>query len=96
MNKFKRGIWTMLSPHRVSDLSPGRVRGMAKGIMTTRPDEIGCLQLFEQMDHFAEMQLSGMDAAQAMPLVQDHLNRCRDCQEEYLALLATMEMKPVD
>ena len=96
MNKFKRGIWTTVSPSRVSALSPDGLRGMAKGIMTTRPDEIGCLQLFEQMDHFAEMELSGMDAAQAMPLVQDHLNRCRDCQDEYLTLLATMEIKPVD
>lgn len=96
MNKFKRGIWSIVSPRRVSGLGTERLRGMAKGIMTTRPDEIGCLQLLELMDYFAEMELSGMDAAQAMPLVQDHLNRCRDCQEEYLALQATMEMKPMD
>ena len=82
-------------PRRERELGMTRLKGLALGIMTTRPDEIGCLRLFEQMDHFAEMQLSGLEAAEAMPLVQDHLNRCRDCQEEYLVLLTVLEMKPV-
>ncbi len=85
----------MMFPRWERELGMVRLKGLARGIMTTRPDEIGCLQLFEQMDHFAEMQLSGMEAARAMPLVQDHLNRCRDCQEEFLALLTVLEMKPV-
>jgi predicted anti-sigma-YlaC factor YlaD len=39
------------------------------------------------MDRFVEMELEGKSPAQAMPLVHDHLTRCRDCHEEYEALL---------
>jgi hypothetical protein len=36
------------------------------------------------------MTLAGKNAAEAMPLVQDHLERCRDCREEFKALLAAL------
>ena len=59
-------------------------------IITTRPDEIGCDECFEQLDRFVEMTLAGKNAAEAMPLVQDHLERCHDCREEFEALLAAL------
>lgn len=55
-----------------------------------RPDEIGCDECFEQLDRFAEMQLAGKSAAEAMPLVKAHLETCRDCREEFEALLEAM------
>jgi predicted anti-sigma-YlaC factor YlaD len=63
---------------------------MAREIITTRPDEIGCDECFEQLDRFVEMTLAGNNAAEAMPLVQDHLDRCHDCREEFEALLAAL------
>ena len=42
------------------------------------------------MDRFVEMELAGKDAAEAMPLVQDHLERCWPCREEFEALLAAL------
>ncbi len=71
-------------------LDPDLLKQMARGIATTRPDEIGCAECFRQMDQFVDMSLAGKDAAQAMPLVQDHLNRCGDCREEFEALLAAV------
>jgi predicted anti-sigma-YlaC factor YlaD len=58
--------------------------------MTTRPDEIGCDECFEHVDRFVEMRLAGKKAAEAMPLVQDHLDRCNDCREEFEALLTAL------
>jgi predicted anti-sigma-YlaC factor YlaD len=63
---------------------------MAREIITARPDEIGCDECFEQLDRFVEMKLAGKNAAEAMPLVQDHLERCDDCREEFEALLAAL------
>ena len=71
-------------------LEPGTVKQMARGIMTTRDDEIDCSECFEQVDQFVEMKLAGKNAAEAMPLVQDHLNRCGNCREEFEALLAAL------
>ncbi len=42
------------------------------------------------MDRFIEMELSGLNAAQAMPLVQEHLHMCGECREEFEALLAAL------
>jgi len=67
------------------------IKGMVRNILTTRPDEIGCEECLARMDRFVEMKLEGKDAAEAMPLVEDHLQRCRDCHEEFRALLRALQ-----
>jgi hypothetical protein len=71
-------------------LNPDILKMMVRGIMTTQTDEIGCDECFEQLDEFVEMKLDGKNAAEAMPLVQDHLNRCGDCRQEFEALLTAL------
>jgi len=71
-------------------LEPATLKQMVRAVITTRPDEIGCGECFEQLDRFIEMTLAGRNAAEAMPLVQDHLERCRDCREEFEALLVAL------
>lgn len=71
-------------------LEPATLKQMVRNVLTTRPDEIGCDECFEQLDRFVEMTLAGKNAAEAMPLVQDHLERCRNCREEFEALLTVL------
>jgi bacterioferritin-associated ferredoxin len=59
-------------------------------IADTREVEIGCNECFEQLDRFVEMKLSGLDAAQSIPLVQEHLELCGECREEFEALLTAL------
>ena len=66
------------------------VKMMVRGIMSTRADEIGCDECFERVDRYAELVLEGRDAAAALPLVRDHLDRCNDCREEFEALLTAL------
>lgn len=66
------------------------LKRMVRGILSTRPDEIGCEECFAQIDRFIEMVLAGEDAAAVLPLVQDHLDRCADCHEEFEALLSAL------
>jgi hypothetical protein len=75
---------------RVMNLEPETLKRMVRNVLSTRPDEIGCDECFEQLDRFVEMTLAGKNAAEAMPLVQDHLERCRDCREEFEALLEAL------
>jgi hypothetical protein len=72
------------------ELEAATLKRMVRNILTARPDEIGCDECFEQLDRFVEMELVGKNAAEAMPLVQDHLERCTDCREEFEALLAAL------
>ncbi|MGB3905654.1 MAG: hypothetical protein WBB22_12090 [Anaerolineae bacterium] len=66
------------------------LKRMVRNIATTRPDEIGCDECFEELNRFVELELAGKNAAEALPLVQDHLDRCSDCREEFEALLAAL------
>ncbi len=71
-------------------LRPDTLQRIVRNVLTTRPDEIGCDECLEQLDRFVEITLAGKSAAEAMPLVQDHLERCKDCREEFEALLAVL------
>ncbi len=62
-----------------------------KAIQETRSDEIGCDDCFEQLDQFVETVLAGKSPEEAMPLLQDHLDRCPNCHEEYEALLDALK-----
>ena len=73
----------------VSDIDA--VKLMVRGILSTRSDEIGCDECFDKVDRYAEMVLEGRDAAAALPLVSDHLERCSDCREEFEALLIALK-----
>jgi hypothetical protein len=70
-----------------AQLDASRTRRLLQAIYSTRPDEIACDNCLEMVDAYAEMVMSGVDAAQVLPLVQDHLNRCPACREEFEALI---------
>jgi heterodisulfide reductase subunit B len=65
-------------------------RMLLREMAETREVEIGCDECFEQVDRFVEMELSGLNAAQARPLVRDHLKICGECREEFQALLLAL------
>jgi hypothetical protein len=89
---LKRIVRAIIPAHReeTAKLGSQELRRLVRGIATARPEEIGCNKCFEQLDCFVELILAGRSAAEAMPLVQDHLDRCRDCREEFEALLAAL------
>jgi hypothetical protein len=64
---------------------------VVKMVSRTREEEIGCDECFEQLDRFVEMQPSGLNPAEAMTLVKDHLDKCGDCCEEFEALIEALQ-----
>jgi hypothetical protein len=71
-------------------LDRGDLDKLVRAVAETHESEIGCDECFEQMDRFVEIEVSGSDAATAMPLVHDHLRKCEDCHEKYEALLVSI------
>jgi hypothetical protein len=67
------------------------IRKMMRSIHMTHQHEITCGECFNEVDRFAEVELTGKNPAEAMPLVQDHLDLCGNCREEYEALLAALK-----
>ena len=63
------------------------LKKLVRSIATTKDEEVGCEECFDVVDQFVEMKLEGKVAEEAMPLIEDHLNRCAGCREEFEALL---------
>lgn len=53
--------------------------------------ELGCDEVFDLLDVYVEAEARGEDVATLLPLVKRHLDKCRDCHEEYAALLRIIE-----
>ena len=72
-------------------LNVTHLKKLVRAIVATRHDELSCEICFHELDHYVEMTLAGKDAAEAMPLVQHHLEMCHDCGEEFRALLDALK-----
>jgi hypothetical protein len=55
-----------------------------------RRQDMPCSQVFARLDEYVEREIRGEDAARLMPLLYEHLGLCRDCGDEYDALLAVL------
>jgi hypothetical protein len=71
-------------------LKRGDLAKLVRVVAETRETEIGCDECFERLDSFAELELSGVEASTAMPLVGDHLQKCEDCRSKFEALLKAL------
>jgi bacterioferritin-associated ferredoxin len=72
-------------------LSSEDIKKMMQAVKMTRDNELTCGHCYDEIDQFIELELSDKNAAEIMPLVQDHLDRCGDCREEYQALLEALK-----
>ena len=64
-----------------------------QNIHRTQEQEISCSECFDSVSHFVELVLAGGDALGKLPQVQQHLEQCPACREEYEVLrdLARLE-----
>lgn len=63
-----------------------KMQKMLAMLSNTQDVELTCDEVFALLDQFTELAAQGEDVAQLMPLVQQHLDMCEDCREEYKVL----------
>ena len=64
-----------------------KLKTMVRGVARTHEIEYSCDDAYRLLDEFTEAVVQGKDVARLMPLVQQHLDLCPDCREEFEALL---------
>jgi hypothetical protein len=69
----------------------GMMGKLLRMVDNTDEVEIGCDEVFELLDQYVELEARGENVADLLPLVKKHLDRCRDCHEEYEALARVFE-----
>lgn len=97
MDLFKRlKNWFQVNPDQEingrKDLET--LRDLMAALENTNEIEYDCEQVYQLLDQFVDMIKRGENADELMPLVHHHLEMCRDCYEEYEALLQVLENSP--
>jgi len=67
------------------------IKGILEILTKTHEEELDCGEAYELLDQFVEAKVRGEDLSEVMPMVLRHLDLCRDCFEEYEALLRIIE-----
>jgi len=67
------------------------MKDMLGMIARTQEHEMACDEVYALIDQFAEMKLRGEDPTGLMPLIEQHLDMCPDCREEYEALVRALQ-----
>lgn len=73
------------------DSSKEIMKRMLIKIVRTREKELDCGEVYQVLDEFAEAVTRGEDLTELLPMVKHHLEICRDCGEEFEALLRILE-----
>ena len=67
------------------------VHRLISRLENSRADELSCDEVFALVDEYAEASQRGEDVGNLKPLLRHHLDMCRECDEEYQALLRVLE-----
>ena len=73
------------------EISAGLVSDLVHRLLITHEEEFSCDEVFALVDEYAEASQRGEDVASLKPLIRRHLDMCRECDEEYQALLRVLE-----
>ncbi len=71
-------------------LTPQNLKKVVFEVMRTRPVELTCGECWQEIDQYAEKTLAGKEIPEALKLVEQHLEICPECEEEFEALLAAL------
>lgn len=73
------------------ELSDAVVTNIMHRLVNTHEEELSCDEVFAMVDEFAEASQRGENVESLKPLIRHHLDMCRECDEEYQALLQVLE-----
>jgi hypothetical protein len=74
-----------------NELPNEAVLGFLRVLEDESAEEISCDEIYSKLDEYVEREVNRKDAAQLMPLIREHLDKCPECYEEYEALLDVVE-----
>ena len=67
------------------------VQDLMRKLLITHEEELSCDEVFALVDEYAEASQRGEDVDSLKPIIRWHLDMCRECDEEYQALLRVLE-----
>ena len=68
-----------------------QVGSLVKMLGLTRDREFNCSECLQHVSEFAECQLANKPVAEVLASVEQHLELCPECREEYEALMKILK-----
>ena len=68
-------------------LSKEQIRSLLGMISRTEQDSVECDACFDHLAEFAETELAGQEIPGALRAIENHLEQCACCRDEYQALI---------
>ena len=92
-NLFRRSDLsnTTSQPDGEATLTQEMLVDLMNRLEKTTEDAYCCDEVFALLDEYVELVVDDEQARQLMPLVQNHLDICSDCRDEYDVLLHVLE-----
>ena len=75
-------------------LNDQQIRDLINMIAQTRDQEASCGGCAQKLAAFAEVQLAGKTPDESMQAIEQHLQVCGECREEFEALQAALSANP--
>ena len=93
MNRILR--WFQSSKGKSSDSNDQlMLQSLIQALDKTEEVEYSCDEVYQLIDQYADLIIGGEDAEKLMPLIKHHLDICKDCHDEYQALIRILESLP--
>ncbi|MDJ0753983.1 MAG: hypothetical protein QNJ45_10720 [Ardenticatenaceae bacterium] len=98
MSKFIQSVKQLIArilgqSSNTEDQKVELVKGLMGALELTQEVELGCDEVFEVIDKYAEAVVQGVDTRELMPLVYHHIEMCGECREELEMLLEMIELE---
>ena len=71
-------------------LSKDQISKLLSLVANSTPDDISCDGCLEHVAQFVETELAGAEMCDTMKLIQNHMQNCPCCMDEYNALMEAM------
>jgi hypothetical protein len=88
-----RKIKNWFNPKKTSDKKAEMTMQLLQMLDITHDDELSCGEVNDLIDQYVELKQRGANVESLMPLVKHHLDLCRECFDEYEALMAVLEFE---
>ena len=72
-------------------ISDEQIQAMLKLLALTKDVEPSCDECLKELGEFAETTLAGKTIPEGLNYIDEHLERCVECREEFEALRAALE-----
>ncbi|MCA9918069.1 MAG: zf-HC2 domain-containing protein [Anaerolineales bacterium] len=93
MNELNQSASSQMAP---TNMNQDHLVDLMQRLEYTMENAYSCEEAFALLDEYVELVASHEEARRLMPLVQNHLDMCPDCRDEFEILLHVLKTADSD